>query len=142
MGIKYLNKYLMQNCKNKSIEKKHLSYLSGKKIVIDTSIYLYKYQAQNALQENFYHMISLFRKYNIHPLFVFDGKPPIEKMDALNDADALLLITEWKQFRNPDWSAVENRLKNPIVYDGRNIYEPAKVLEHGFEYYGIGRRSI
>ena len=49
MGIRYLNKYLMQNCKNKSIEKKHLSCLGGKKIVVDTSIYLYKYQAQNAL---------------------------------------------------------------------------------------------
>lgn len=98
MGIRYLNKYLMQNCKNKSIEKKHLSYLGGKKIVVDTSIYLYKYQAQNALQENFYHMISLFRKYNIHPLFVFDGKPPIEKMDTLKERKELKDIAETKYY--------------------------------------------
>ena len=104
MGIKYLNKYLMQNCKNKSIEKKHLSYLNNKKIVIDTSIYLYKYQSQSALQENFYLMISLFRKHNIHPLFVFDGKPPIEKMDALKERK------EMKDIAKEEYQKLSNSL--------------------------------
>ena len=78
-----MNRYLMQHCKKGSIEKKPLSFLSGKKIAIDTSIYLYKYRSQEALHENFYSMISLFHKYNIIPIFVFDGKPPLEKMDEL-----------------------------------------------------------
>ena len=85
MGIKCMNRYLMHNCKNGSIEKKSLSFLSNKKIAIDTSIYLYKYRSQEALHENFYSMISLFHKYNIIPIFIFDGKPPVEKLDALRE---------------------------------------------------------
>ena len=85
MGIKCMNRYLMQYCRNGSIEKKSLSFLSNKKIAIDTSIYLYKYRSQEALHENFYSMISLFHKYNIIPIFVFDGKPPVEKLDALRN---------------------------------------------------------
>ena len=85
MGIKCMNRYLMQHCKNGSIEKKPLNFLSNKKIAIDTSIYLYKYRSQEALHENFYSMISLFHKYNIIPIFVFDGKPPVEKLDALRE---------------------------------------------------------
>ena len=83
MGIKCMNRYLMQNCKNGSISKKPLAFLSNKKIAIDTSIYLYKYRSQEALHENFYSMISLFHKYNITPIFIFDGKPPSEKLDTL-----------------------------------------------------------
>jgi len=78
MGIKHLNKYLQHSC-NESINQIHLSELSGKKIVVDTSIYLYRFMGEGALLENFYLMISIFRQYNIIPLFVFDGKPPIEK---------------------------------------------------------------
>ena len=82
MGIKYLNKYLQTNCKN-SIHQIGLHELSDKKIVIDTSIYLYRFLGESALLENFYLMISIFRQYNIIPLFVFDGKPPKEKYDLL-----------------------------------------------------------
>ena len=83
MGIKYLNKFLLQKCKKSSIRKIHFSELSGKTIVIDTSIYLYKFAAENALLENFYVLISLFRKYDITPVFIFDGRPPIEKRQLL-----------------------------------------------------------
>ncbi|MAA78541.1 MAG: UDP-glucose 6-dehydrogenase [Deltaproteobacteria bacterium] len=65
-----------------------------------------------------------------------------DAMSALNDADALLLITEWKQFRTVDWASVKSQLKEPVVYDGRNIYDPVSMKENGFEYYGIGRRQI
>lgn len=95
MGIKCLNRYFMQNCKH-SIRKMHLSALSGKKIVVDTSIYLYKYQHQKNLHENIYLMISLFHKYNIVPLFVFDGKPPPEKMDALKERKLMKDSAEMK----------------------------------------------
>jgi flap endonuclease-1 len=82
MGIKYLNKYLQSNCK-KSIRQISLHELRDKKIVIDTSIYLYRFLGENALLENFYLMISIFREYNIIPLFIFDGKPPKEKFELL-----------------------------------------------------------
>jgi UDPglucose 6-dehydrogenase len=61
-------------------------------------------------------------------------------MAALEGADALAIVTEWKVFRAPDFSAVKAELKNPVVFDGRNLYEPKEVRDHGIEYYSIGRR--
>lgn len=83
MGIKYLNKYIRANCTN-SINKIHFSELQHKKIVVDVSIYLYKYKSEGSLMEQMYLMINLFRYYNIIPVFVFDGKPPDEKRSLLN----------------------------------------------------------
>ncbi len=63
--------------------------------------------------------------------------------DALQGADALVVITEWKQFRSPDFAALKDRLADAVVFDGRNLYEPAEVEAAGLAYYGIGRgRSI
>ena len=62
---------------------------------------------------------------------------------ALQDADALVVVTEWKQFRSPDFSKIESALSDAVVFDGRNLYEPADVEAAGLAYYGIGRgRSI
>ncbi|MFP4487956.1 MAG: UDP-glucose dehydrogenase family protein [Bacteroidales bacterium] len=58
---------------------------------------------------------------------------------ALVDADAMVLVTEWNEFRNPNWTVIEKIMKNRVVFDGRNIYEKEVLLEAGFEYYGIGR---
>ena len=82
MGIRALNKFLQAKCKS-SIKSIPLSELSGKKIAVDISIYLYKYISENALLENLYLMISLFRTNNIIPIFIFDGKPPAEKNDTI-----------------------------------------------------------
>ena len=60
--------------------------------------------------------------------------------DAARGADALLLLTEWKQFRLPSWARVHDLMRNPIVFDGRNIYDPAEMRKNGFEYYSIGRK--
>jgi len=60
--------------------------------------------------------------------------------DAAKGADALLLLTEWKQFRLPSWARVHDLMRNPIVFDGRNIYDPAEMHKNGFEYYSIGRK--
>jgi XPG I-region/XPG N-terminal domain len=84
MGIKYLNRFLRDNCTKKSIRKTHLKQFANKTIVIDTSIYLYKFMSDNALLENMYLLISIFKTYNITPLFIFDGKPPPEKMELLH----------------------------------------------------------
>lgn len=59
--------------------------------------------------------------------------------DALNQADALIIVTEWKQFRSPDFNELALQLKDKVVFDGRNMYEPALVKRAGLEYYAIGR---
>jgi len=60
------------------------------------------------------------------------------KYDALNQADALLLLTEWSVFRSPDFEEIKERLNNPIIIDGRNQFERFNLHEYGFEYYAIG----
>ena len=61
--------------------------------------------------------------------------------DALKGADALVVITEWKEFRNPDFDAIKASLKQPLVFDGRNLYEPTYLKALGIEYHGIGRAA-
>ena len=82
MGIRMLNKFLQDKCKT-SISFINLSELSGKRIAVDISIYLYKFLSENALLENLYLMISIFRENKIIPIFIFDGKPPVEKNDTI-----------------------------------------------------------
>lgn len=82
MGIKFLNQFLRDKC-NKSIAKINISDLTNKKIAIDISIYLYKYESTDTLLENIYLMLSIFRYNNIIPVFIFDGKPPPEKKELL-----------------------------------------------------------
>lgn len=83
MGIPKLNKYLTERCTNKSIGKKHLSFFSNKILVIDTSIYMYKFISHGDLLEDMYLFISILLEYSIIPIFVFDGKPPPEKKGLL-----------------------------------------------------------
>lgn len=59
--------------------------------------------------------------------------------DALEGADVLAIVTEWKEFRSPDFGDIRRRLKHPVVFDGRNLYEPPMVREAGLEYHPIGR---
>ena len=61
------------------------------------------------------------------------------KEQALKGADALAICTEWKEFRSPDFDVVTNTLKHPVVFDGRNLYEPEMLERHGLVYYAIGR---
>jgi len=82
MGIKNLNRYLRESCPN-SIRCINMADLSGKRIAVDISIYLYRYETDDCLLENMYLMLAIFRKYNIVPIFIFDGKPPAEKKALL-----------------------------------------------------------
>jgi UDPglucose 6-dehydrogenase len=59
--------------------------------------------------------------------------------DALDGVAALALVTEWKPFRYPDFAVAKKRMKQPVIFDGRNLYDPAELRDLGFEYYGIGR---
>ena len=62
-----------------------------------------------------------------------------QPLDALNDADALVLVTEWNEFRRPDFDEIKKRLKSPVIFDGRNIWPRETLKDMGFSYYGIGR---
>jgi 5'-3' exonuclease len=82
MGIKNLNRFFRTECKE-SVKFTQLAQMSGKKIAVDISIYMYKYAADDSLIENIYLMLSVFRHYSIIPIFIFDGKPPAEKKALL-----------------------------------------------------------
>ena len=63
-------------------------------------------------------------------------------MDAAANADALLIVTEWNAYRNPDFSQLKTTLKNSIIFDGRNLFNPQDMQDSGIEYYGIGRSFL
>jgi len=84
MGIQYLNYYLKKNC-SEAIKTMNLSDIFGKTLVIDTSIYMYLYETENCLLENIFLLISTLKKYNIIPIFIFDGIPPKEKKQTMCD---------------------------------------------------------
>ncbi|MBE0644950.1 MAG: UDP-glucose/GDP-mannose dehydrogenase family protein [Bacteroidetes bacterium] len=62
--------------------------------------------------------------------------------DALNNADALLLVTEWNEFRMPDWKKIKSMLNIPVVFDGRNIYDMDEMEKNGFDYFSVGRPMV
>ncbi|TGN19205.1 UDP-glucose dehydrogenase family protein [Leptospira idonii] len=74
--------------------------------------------------------------------YYFDGKVEYKKdaYSALQGADALLLLTEWREFREPDFNKIKSLLTSPLIFDGRNQYKPSYMKEVGFTYYSIGNR--
>ena len=76
---------------------------------------------------------------------VFGDEPRIayaeSPLDAADGADALAIVTEWKEFRSPDFDALRARLKAPVVFDARNLYEPEDMRRLGFEYFPVGREG-
>jgi UDPglucose 6-dehydrogenase len=74
---------------------------------------------------------------------VFQGESRLEFADsplaALDGADALIIVTEWKEFRSPDFEVIKGKLKQPVIFDGRNLYDPKLVRQHGIDYQAIGR---
>jgi UDPglucose 6-dehydrogenase len=75
---------------------------------------------------------------------IFGDEPRISyaqtPMAALDGADVLAIVTEWKEFRAPDFDAIKAKLKTPVIFDGRNLYDPATPRRAGLEYFAIGRR--
>jgi UDPglucose 6-dehydrogenase len=63
-----------------------------------------------------------------------------DKLDAIYGADALLLVTEWQEFIDPDWKEIFKRMLTPVIFDGRNMWDPNHVRSFGFEYYGMGNQ--
>jgi 5'-3' exonuclease len=149
MGIKLLNKFLKENCKSRdSIYTIHMAKLHGKCIVIDISIYLYKYESDNTLIESIYTMISIFRHYNITPIFIFDGVAPTEKKELIESRLQKKRIAENEYYKLKKMShgssvttfeknEIEeqmNSLKKKFVYMNKNKINKIKLL---FDYYGM-----
>ena len=74
---------------------------------------------------------------------IFSKEPGVRfassTVGALDGADALIIVTEWKEFRSPDFDDMRKRLKSPVVFDGRNLYDPVTLRDAGIEYFSIGR---
>ena len=72
-----------------------------------------------------------------------DHHPDLEivdtSSDALQGADALAIVTEWQEFRSPDFDLIKARLQHPVIFDGRNLYDPSFVKRFGLCYYAVGR---
>ena len=111
MGIQYLNTYIKRNTRADTIRKCTLDEFYGKVIVVDTSIYLYRFLVDRALLDNMYMMISLFKYYNITPIFVFDGKAPIEKNNLLIKRKEDKAIAEKKYY------SIKEQLKTVEIDD-------------------------
>ena len=132
MGIKHLNRFLRDEAQD-SIKFISLCELSGKKVAIDISIYMYKYATENSLLENIYLMLSTFRFYNITPIFIFDGKPPTEKKVLL------LKRKEDKQDAENEYNKLKTQLEN-IVDDieKQEIVNNMDILKKKFVYISKG----
>ncbi len=131
MGIRCLNKFINKNCM-KSISKKHFKNLYGKKIAVDTNIYMYKFIENNELIENFYFMIALFQYYNIKPIFIFDGKIDKEKIETINRRKEQKFIAEEKYNKllleyNPNCEHMIE-LKKQFTRVPRNMFSEVKTL--------------
>ena len=151
MGIRYLNKYFREECsdKNNCIKMISISQLSGKKIAVDISIYLYKFIGESQLIENIYLMLSIFKYYNIIPVFIFDGKSPAEKKELLvqrreekNRAEKEFMVLKKTLENNSDIEDSERQeiinnmdiLKKKFIHISREQIQTVKNL---IKYYGM-----
>jgi len=145
MGIHLLNSFL-QSLYNNGSKIIKLEELSGKKIVIDTSIYLYRFKSMGALLENIYFMCSIFRYYNIHPLFIFDGKADKNKEITIKKRreEREKAKIEYDEIRNMLHTVKEdekdlledkmNKLRRTFIKITRDDIENVKYL---LKFYGI-----
>jgi flap endonuclease-1 len=151
MGIKYLNRFLKENA-TPSIKLCNLMDLSGKKIAVDISIYMYRFSSDSTLIENMYLMLSIFRYYQIIPIFIFDGKPPEEKSDILlkrkedkSGAEKEYITLKRKLELNKDMDEIDKQeiicnmdmLKKKFVTINKNDIKNVKQLinSYGATYY-------
>jgi flap endonuclease-1 len=136
MGIKHLNNFLRTECVD-SINVISIAELSGKKIAVDISIYMYKYESNEALIENMYIMLTVFRQYNIIPIFIFDGKPPTEKKALLQKR------REDKKEAEKEYNVLKEKLEmnnNANEDDKQEILANMDLLKKQFIY--ISREKI
>lgn len=126
MGIKHLNKYFIEKCSNLAIHKIGFDELQHQTIIVDVSIYLYKFTERGSFLENMYLFISMFREYGIVPVFVFDGKPPPEKKDLLDKRKTEKLIAETK------YAEIKQRISTMESVDVRKDMDEMEDLKKQF----------
>ena len=142
MGVKLLSKLLKTQCYEET-KQIHLSSLFGKKICIDVSIYLYRYKSQDTLIESFYLMCSLFKHYNITPIFIFDGKPPESKREELEKRKQNRIDCEEKYnvLKQQVGYNITKDQKKELSYLQRGMtkinWEDIKAVKELFDAYGI-----
>ena len=142
MGVKLLSRLLKTQCYDDS-KQIHLSSLYGKKICIDVSIYLYRFKSQNTLIESFYVMCSLFKQYNITPIFIFDGKPPESKKKELDNRREQRVESKKKynELKNQYGTNLTKEQKNELNYLKRTMvkinWEDVNIIQELFDSYGI-----
>ena len=136
MGPRGLNQFLRNNNPN-GINEVSLSHFTGKTIVIDTSIYLYRFNTNNELIENLYIMICMFKRHNITPLFIFDGKPPAEKIETLNirrkerdEAEKLYEMLVKNNISDVSTSLLEKLKRKKTKINTHNRIEAKHLLEN------------
>jgi flap endonuclease-1 len=142
MGVKLLSRLLKTQCYDDS-EQIHLSSLYGKKICIDVSIYLYRFKGQNTLIESFYVMCSLFKRYNITPIFIFDGKPPESKRKELDNRREQRKESKrkYEEMQKQYGTNLTKEQKNELNYLKRTMvkinWEDVNIIQELFDSYGI-----
>ena len=135
MGIKHLNRFLREEAQD-CIKFISLAELSGKKIAVDISIYMYKYASEGTLLENMYLMLSTLRYYEIVPVFIFDGKPPPEKKELLQKRK------EDKQEAEKEYNQLKKQLENKTIDDveKQEVINNMDILKKKFIH--IGKNEI
>lgn len=147
MGFPNLNRLLMSKCSQTAIHNIHLNELYEKKIAVDISIYLYRFMDDGNFMENMYTFLSLFKYYCIIPIFVFDGKPPVEKQETIKqrNIEKKKAMQEFKElaetidtYKNKD--EIENRLKvlkkKMVKITRKDIEQSVELIQaFGFAYY-------
>ena len=125
MGIRYLNRYLREKC-SEEIKQIHLSKLEGKIIVIDTSIYMYRFEGDGGLIDGIYQLIILLRHYNIIPIFIFDGVAPPEKQDLLKKRKKIKDIAENR------YNEIKYKLINSNIEESNYLQAELNLLRKQF----------
>ena len=143
MGIKNLNQFLLKTCSRDAIKKIHFESLQRKVIVIDISIYLYKFIADGNYMEHLYTILAIFKYYIITPIFIFDGKPPPEKWDLIKkrnwekkDAEAKLIEIQMDLSNNATKEEIDELRRKAIRLKQEDIQKAKELMEaFGFIYY-------
>ena len=142
MGVKLLSKLLKTECYDQT-KQVHLSSLFGKKICVDVSIYLYRYKSQNTLIESFYTMCSLFKRYNITPIFIFDGKPPESKQEELTKRreNREECLKKYEELKKSCGNNIDKEQEMELNYLKRSMtkitWEDVNIIQKLFDSYGM-----
>ena len=133
MGIRLLNSYLNRNCS--TISKISFSALSGSTIVIDTSIYLYKFKALNTLLDSMKQLLQLFKKYSITPIFIFDGKPKQNKKQTLikRQKEKAIAWETYLKVKDTESKDMLQKLRNQYIRVNQSDVETIKEMMDTFK---------